>query len=231
MVERAVPGVWQVMSPDAMLDRRLELMGQAFERIFGGDGGDGGDGSAGSGGGPEPDTIEEAAHLAREAVAGLDHGARVLSAAVAAQPWPNSPALQLWHASTIWREYRGDSHNIALADAELDGVECHVLMAARGHGNQATIEAIRGWTAAEWCAAVERLRARGLVDEQGQMTASGAQLRSDVECATDRLSTGPVENLGPERAARLHSLADDVAAHLVGGGHIAGTWPPPSVQR
>lgn len=139
--------------------------------------------------------------------------------------------MRLWHAATIWREYRGDSHNIALAAAGLDGVECHVLMAASGHGNQPTIAAIRGWTAEEWQAACERLRTRGLVDEQGAFTELGAQFRADVESATDRLSAGPVDNLGHENAERLYHLATGLSDHLKERGEIVGTWPPPAVQR
>ncbi len=217
MIERAVPGVWDIMSPADVLARRFDLVDEAFERIFA-------DGN-------HDDAIAEAADLAEAAVRNLDPGVRVLSAAMAAQPWPERPAMRLWHAATIWREYRGDSHNIALAAAGLDGVECHVLMAASGHGNQPTIAAIRGWTAEEWQAACERLRTRGLVDEQGAFTELGAQFRADVESATDRLSAGPVDNLGHENADRLYRLATGLSGHLKERGEIVGTWPPPAVQR
>lgn len=217
MVERAVPGVWAIMSPDQVLARRHDLISEAFDRIFTD--------------GDHDDTIAEAAELAEGAVTGLDPGARVLSAALADQPWPDGPAMRLWHAATIWREYRGDSHNIALAAAELDGIECHLLMAAAGHGNQPTIAAIRGWTAEEWQAATTRLQSRGLLDTDGGYTESGAAFRAEVELATDQLSAGPLDNLGPDRADRLFSLVSILSDYLKQRGEIAGTWPPPSVQR
>ncbi|MDH3296583.1 MAG: hypothetical protein OER95_19855, partial [Acidimicrobiia bacterium] len=54
MVERAVPGVWDIMTPERVLERRLELVAAALERIWG-------DGRLDA-------TLAEAAPLAREAV-------------------------------------------------------------------------------------------------------------------------------------------------------------------
>ncbi len=217
MVERAVPGVWQILSPKDTLARREQLVRAAFDRIFND--------------GAHDEVIAEAAELAYVAVQNLAPGARVLSAALADQPWPEGEAMRLWHATTIWREYRGDSHNIALASAGIDGVECHVLMSAAGHGNQPTIAAIRGWNLEEWQAATERLQARGVLDKDSSFTNFGSRFRDDLESTTDRLSADPVNNLGPERAARLYELATRLGNHLKEQGEIAGTWPPPSVQR
>ena len=74
-------------------------------------------------------------------------------------PWPDEPHLQLWHACTLLREHRGDSHAIALAAASVDPVQCQVVMAARGHGNKETLQSIRGWDDAEWDGAVQALQA------------------------------------------------------------------------
>lgn len=45
--------------------------------------------------------------------------------------------------------------------AEVDGVQAHILMAARGQGNKAAILPIRGWTSEEWNDGVARLVERG----------------------------------------------------------------------
>ena len=217
MVERAVPGVWDVMSPERVLARRDELVAEAFDRIFAD--------------GRHRDTIAEAADLVQVAVAQLDPGARVLSAALGARPWPSAPAMQLWHGCTIWREYRGDSHNIALAAAGIDGVSSHVLMAAHGHGNQETISAIRGWHGDEWQAAVAWLADRGIVDGDGRFTEVGQAFRSGLERTTDELSIAPVAALGVGRASRLHELIGELGRHLTETGEVPGVWPPPSVQR
>lgn len=217
MVERAVPGVWAIMAPEDVLVRRNELVELALARTFADD--------------RHAATIAGAATLARAAVADLEPAGRPLSAALVGLPWPEGPAMELWHACTIWREYRGDSHNIALAAAGIDGVQCHVLMAAAGHGNQATISSIRGWTADEWHDASDRLRARGLLDDQGGATPDGERFRAELEDATDRLSIAPVERLEDEEAARLYQLAGDLGTHLTKTGEVPGVWPPPGVQK
>ena len=106
MVERAVPGVWQIMSPERVLERRRDLVAEAFDRIWADD--------------RLAATLAEAGPLAREAVAEVEIEARPLAATFAGLDWPDgSRSLELWHACTLWREYRGDGHNIALASAEM----------------------------------------------------------------------------------------------------------------
>ena len=217
MVERAVPGVWDVLSPDAVIARRDELVARAWARVFAD--------------GVLADEIAEAAELSRAACADLPTGARPLFAAHAELPWPDDPAMVLWHASTLMREYRGDTHNVVLAANAIDGVECHVLMAAHGHGNQPTLESIRGWTREEWLAAVARLTERGWVDTTGGYTAAGREARAIVERETDTLSAQAVATLGPERAARLTQLNGAICDHLRETGSSAGVWPPPGVMK
>lgn len=222
MVERAIPGVWEIMTPEEVLARRDELVAEALDRIFA----DTADSGPGHGA-----IIAEAADLVREAVGDLPPQGRVLSAALGRLPWPDRPIMGLWHGCTIWREFRGDGHNIALAAAEIDGVESHLLMAAHGHGNQQTITGIRGWTDEEWMAAAQRLRGRGLLDEHGRYTEHGRSFRSEVERRTDRLSAAPVLNLGMARASRLHELLGVLGAHLTETGEVPGVWPPPAVRK
>ena len=222
MVARAVPGVWDIMNPDQVLARREELVGHVLERVFG-------DGN-------HQNVVAEAAELATEAVSNLNLEARPLAAAHREMPGPNitgqaavDAAKQLWHATTIWREYRGDSHNIALAAAEIDGPSSHLLMIASGRGNRAVISKIRGWTEEEWNVAAAGLRARGVLDEAGAFTDEGAAFRAEIENATDRLSARPVETLGRERAERLSTLMSSLSEFLKTSGEVAGAWPPPTV--
>jgi hypothetical protein len=217
MVERAVPSVWELQPPAAVIERRRELVAAALDRIFGSGGHDG--------------DVRAAADLARTAVAGCDVAGRPLYAAYSQLPWPDEPALALWHACTLLREHRFDGHNIALAAAGLDGVECHVLMAARGHGNKPTILAIRGWTDAEWDAAVERLTARGWVTPDGEHTAEGRASRSAVERHTDVLAAEPVRRLGDGGVEVFLGHMEPLVGHLVGSGEVAGRWPPPHLMK
>ena len=217
MVERAIPGVWDIMAPEQVIERRDELVRAALARLLD-------DGAL--------DTeVAEAAALARSACAGLPVEARPLFAAHAALPWPSEPAMVLWHACTLLREFRGDNHNLVLAAHGVDGVECHVLMAAHGHGNQPTLEGIRGWTRDEWLAAVGRLGDRGWVGDDGGYTDAGRAARVTIERETDDLSAAVVANLGSSGAARLATVGASVCAHIIAAGAGAGVWPPPGVMK
>lgn len=218
MVARAVPGVWRIMAPARVLDRRLELVGDAVERIWG-------DGRLDA-------VLGEAADLARAAMADIETEGRPLAAAHAALDWPaGPPGLVLWHACTVWREYRGDAHNIALAASGIDGIEAHLLMAAHGRGNQATITSIRGWTPEEWAGARSRLVRRDILRPDGSYTEAGRALRAGIEAITDDLCSRPVATVGADRAARLAELLATVAADLLQSGAVPGTWPPPTVLQ
>jgi Helix-turn-helix family len=216
MVERAVPGVWSIMAPDDVLALRLELVDEALRRVFGD--------------GVGHDDVVRTAELLAPAVRSCPTGARPLFAAHAGLDWPDAPHLSLWQACTLLREHRGDSHGIALAAAGVDGVECHLLMAAHGHGNQASITGIRGWTDDEWAAAGGRLAARGWLGPDGEFTPAGQEARRAIEHHTDELSATAARLLGDDRAEveeRLGRLAD----HLLATGEVSGQWPPPHLLK
>ena len=217
MIERAVPGVWEIMAPDQVLVRRTELVAEALDRIYGD--------------GRFDQQLAEAAELTAVAIEDLEVGARPLTAALSALARPEDTALALWQDCTVLREYRGDGHNIALATAGIDGLESHLFMSAAGHGNQPTITGIRGWTEDEWQAAKARLQGRGLLDAEGGFTAEGDRFRAEIEVTTDRLSSQPLENLGMERAERLFTLLVELTDYLRETGEVAGMWPPPATLR
>ena len=216
MIQRAVPAVWDVMSPAEAIQLRDQCVDQALRRLLAGHLDDPG--------------LAEAAQLAREAIESCESGARVLYAAHTALPWPEEPHRMLWHACTLLREHRGDSHNIALAAAEINGVEPHVLMAARGQGNKESILPIRDWTEAEWDAGIARLAERGWLNPDGTFTAEGETNRRDIEAQTDRLTHEPFRRLGPQRAQRLIDLMKPYIDQLHSGG-IATQWPPSHLLR
>jgi hypothetical protein len=213
MVGRAIPAAWAALTPTQALDLRTSAVEEALRRVF-----------------PNPDALAAAALLARPAIDGVDGVARPLYAATAALDWPAEPHLALWHACTLLREHRGDSHNLALAAAEVDGVECHVLMAGRGHGNKTSILPIRGWTSDEWDAAVQRLAGRGWVGPDGALTRAGREARAAIETHTNRLAAAPVRRLGDGLDTLLVQL-DPLVAALHERGGVPGVWPPPHLQR
>ncbi|MET8987265.1 hypothetical protein ABZW49_17615 [Nonomuraea wenchangensis] len=201
-----VPAVWSVAAPERVLEARLTAVDRTYRSLFG-------DLLAG----PE---LREAAELARRAAESAGVEGRALTAANLDLPWADEPHLVLWQAATVLREHRGDGHLAALLAAELDGCEALVSFAAIG---AAPVESFagRGWSAAEWDAARERLAARGLVDAGGQATERGRALRDQVERMTDELAAGPWRLLGQERADRLARLGGP----LLGPVFEAGLLP------
>ena len=216
MVQRAVPAVWDVMSPEQVIALRARCVDQALRRLLAGHLDD-----------PE---LAEAAQLARDAIDGCPSTGRALYAGYTALPWPDAPHRVLWHACTLLREHRGDSHNIALAAAAVDGVESHVLMVARGHGNKASILPIRGWTAEEWDAGVVRLVERGWLNPDGTFTDQGQTSRQEIEAHTDRLAHEPYRRLGSPGTQRLMELTAPYIDRLQRGG-ITTAWPPAHLLR
>lgn len=216
MVRRAIPAVWDVMSPAEAIALRSDAVDQSFRRLFTGHLADA--------------ELAEAAQLARAAIDGCDAAGRPVYAGYTSLPWPDEPHLVLWHACTLMREHRGDCHAVALTAAEIDGVMANALMAALGHGNKATILTIRGWTSEEWDAGVSRLVQRGWPQRDGAFTDAGRAGREAIEQQTDRLAREPYERLGPEGLARLTALTQPYMDRLSEGG-ITTQWPPPHLLR
>jgi len=212
MVADGLPSAWTTTTPAAVLALRDDCIDRALQRALG-------DLASNS-------EMVEAADLAQRGIADTDSAGRALFGAHVDLPWPTTPHMRLWHACTLWREHRGDSHNIALAAAGIDGLQAHVLLAAKGVADADVIEKIRGWTKHEWADATEQLVERGLLTSAGDFTPDGKQLRADIESHTDELCAAPRRQLGVTDTERLIELVSPVAAHLVEVGAVAGRWPP-----
>ncbi|MFF7448885.1 MULTISPECIES: hypothetical protein [unclassified Streptomyces] len=210
LVARFVPAVWDQASPEAVLAARVRGVDAALRRLLGAD-------TLTS---PE---MAEAAELALRATEACSRGARPLYAAHADLPVPEEPHLAYFHATTLLREHRGDGHLAALTAAELDGLEAMVTHTATGRGmTPKWVLTTRGWTQDEWDAATGRLRERGLLDGDGELTERGVALRAEIEDMTDRLDRAPYEHLGTEGVARLTELGAGYArAALAAGAYPA----------
>ncbi|MFB6781242.1 hypothetical protein ACFCX0_28420 [Streptomyces sp. NPDC056352] len=195
LVARHLPAVWSVASPQAVLDARLRAVDTTLRRLLG------------------PEIIDspelaEAAGLALRATEACTRHARPLYAAHADLPVPEQPHLAYWHAGTLLREHRGDGHLAALVAAGLDPVEALVSHTATGKGmSPRWVLATRGWRRTDWEDAAERLRGRGLLDGDGELTEAGVALRAELEDTTDRMDLAPYEHLGAEGVERLTELA------------------------
>ncbi|MCX6463114.1 MAG: hypothetical protein NTW05_05925 [Pseudonocardiales bacterium] len=201
-VARAVPAVWDVAPPEALLRARLDGVDAALRRLLGTD----------VVAGP---ALAEAAGIAREAALAAPTAGRGLAAANAALDWPDAPHLVLWHAQTLLRESRGDGHTAVLLAAGLDPVEALVVFDADVPVDD--LRERRGRSAEEWAAARERLTRRGLLAGSG-LSDAGRALRAEVEARTDALADVSWQAVGDARAERLVELAAPLVAAIVSGG-------------
>lgn len=189
-VRRAIPSVWSLIEPERALGVRVEAAVAALDAALGPVG---------------PDEEEVTALLRVGAEAATGEG-RALFAANAAAPWPTGGRAEMWHATTLLREHRGDGHIAAWVAAGITGLEAAVLAVGDGPLTPERVQAVRGWTPDEWAAAQADLLARGLVDGDGTATDAGHALRAEVEEATDRAALRPWTALGADAVARLDAL-------------------------
>jgi hypothetical protein len=194
MVARALPGVWELLTPQQALAVRSAGAVAALRRLLA----------------ETRAAVPDAAGLLASATDGLDCAGRVLAAANAALPAPADPLARLWQAATVLREHRGDGHVAALVAAGLDGCEVLVLRAGLDLARQ-LLQPLRGWTDDEWDAAVARLAVRGLLAPDGRATPEGAALYRAVEHSTDLAAGRPWTALGPRARQRLAALLGPIA--------------------
>ncbi|MHC3471365.1 SCO6745 family protein [Streptomyces sp. 7R007] len=206
LVARHVPAVWEAAAPERILAARTRAVDATLRRLLGEEA-------------VASAEMAEAARLALRATQACSRPARPLYAAHADLPVPEEPHLALFHAATLLREHRGDGHLAALMSAELDGLEAVVTHTATGKGmTPKWVFGTRGWSQEDWDAACGRLRERGLLDADGELTEEGAALRARVETETDRLDRAPYEHLGAEGVARLTELGTGFARAALGAG-------------
>ena len=198
LVHAAIPAVWEVATPVALVAARFAAVDAAFRRLLG-------DEVLSS------DEMGRAAELARARRRGGRRRVegRPLAAAHADVAWPAAPHLVLWHAQSILREYRGDGHIAQLVVRGLSGLEALVTHAAAGDVPEHLLRSTRGWPQEAWDGAVDALRARGWLEQGDELrfTELGAGQRQAIEDGTDALAAAPYEVLGEERCAELRALA------------------------
>ncbi len=189
-VARAVPGVWDLVTPQEAIAVREAGAAAALRRLLGG----------------REAEAAKAAGLLWRAAEDLDFAGRALSAANAELPVSGEPLTRLWQATTLLREHRGDGHFAALAAADIDGCEAVVLRCAKDTDiSRDLMQPVRGWSDEQWDAAASRLAERGLTGEDGAMTAAGRAVHDAVEAATDQAAARPWDRMGP---AALAEVAD-----------------------
>ncbi len=193
-VARAVPGVWDLATPDEALRTRMAGATEALQNLLAG---------------RETDAAT-AADLLWRAIGELDFSGRVLAAANAALPVPEGGLARLWQAATVLREHRGDGHFAALAAADIDGCEAVALRCGLDLLRE-DLQPVRGWTDEAWDDALSRLAGRGWVGGDGELTSAGREAHAAVESATDWAAARPWARLGPEATAEIVNVLTPLA--------------------
>lgn len=205
LVRRSIPAVWQNASPAQVLAARLEAADRSLRTAWGRD--------------VDSPAVREAAGLARRAAeqAASRPAGRALFAAHAALPWPREPHLELWHAQTLLREYRGDGHIALLLAEGLDGLGALITHAATGSISAESLRTTRAWSEQEWAAGLELARTQGWLEPGAQLalTEEGQRRRQSIEDRTDELAVYPYEAMGADGCHRFAELVSSLSAAVM----------------
>ena len=200
VVEQAVTGGWSKTDAEPMLAARLAGATDQLTRLLGEPG-------------PE---VKEATEILFSLTDGVDRSGRMLFSGLSVLPVPDTPMGRLWHAADLVREHRGDGH-IAAWISRTDSCEITVLTELTWGLHPGAYVFTRGWNEEEVDAARERLRARGLLDGDNQLTEAGQRFRAEIEHDTDLAEREVIERLD-DRADELFSLIQPIAKTIVEGG-------------
>ena len=206
LIAHALPRAWSVASPTTVLQTSLDALGALLRDILSG----------------AEDEVARAAELMRELALLHPTVGRPLAAAWSSVPWDDDPAVRLWQASTLIRESRGDGHLACLLDAQVDGVECHLMVRGDSDKLRAIMGAIRGIAGPEWDAAVGRLHDRGLMTPEGALTEAGTRLRDHIEARTDALAAPPWVAFGDAATAQLEATLEPLVTRILERGILPG---------
>jgi len=197
MVSRALPAIWELISPDEALAVRQAGAVSALRRLL-----------------ADAD-VSIAADLMAAAVADIDCPGRVLAGANAVLALPDEPVARMWQCATLLREHRGDGHFATLVAADIDGCESLALQAANGISRE-LVQPLRGWTDEEWDAAIARLADRGLLTGDGAATPEGTAFSASIEKHTDEAAARPWRDLElvAKLTAELTPISEACAAEM-----------------
>jgi Helix-turn-helix family len=165
-----------------------------------------------------PEGVERATALLRRAGEAAPLEGYPLAAGLSSLGFPGDSLGDLWRAADIVREHRGDSHTGAWVSAGIGAVEITLLTELWWRLPLKSYAPTRGWDDAQLDAALDGLRARGLVDGDA-FTPAGEALRAAVEESTDRQERRVVEALGDDADELLDLLEPWSKAVVASGGY------------
>ncbi|MBA2449561.1 MAG: hypothetical protein H0V51_16195 [Chloroflexi bacterium] len=161
----------------------------------------------------------------RRGLGAADEVGRPLFSGLRSLGWPNDPFGQLWRACELIREHRGDSHVAACISAGLGPIAMNILTELWVGMPLRSYTATRAWSPDAIDAAVDRLRADGLL-EADRLTDTGRALRDDIEARTDAMEQPIVDAIG----ADFETVLDRLEAWSVACVQ-AGAFPPSAFKR
>ena len=208
-VAKALPAAWAIAGPEEALRVRQDTAVAVLRRY-----------------GLEADeNVTTAAELLGKAAREAPVCGRPLFAANRALPWPDEPIAALWHACTLLREQRGDTHTAVLSAAGVTGRECNVLHSASGAVPREYIARTRDYDDEEWALRERQLAARGLLDDTGALTDAGQQLKDHVESTTDARSLSVLDALSDDEVETLFQAITPITRTVVAGGDVPAMTP------
>ncbi|TPG33522.1 SCO6745 family protein [Mycolicibacterium hodleri] len=207
-VAGALPAAWELTSPADVLRARETAAVAALRRCGVTDG-----------------DARVAADLLAKAAASAALDGRPLFAANRALPWPDEPVAQLWHATTLLREQRGDAHVAVLVANGVGGRDCNVLHAVADLVPRDFIMRSRQYDDEEWRICAARLSARGILDAEGALTDSGREFKQHLEDSTDALSLPAFDALDDAELELLFRTLTPITRSVIGAGDIPAATP------
>jgi hypothetical protein len=207
MVAKAVPKVWDRVTPEDALACRLAAAGAFLTPLL-----------------AEITSVGRATEVLVAAASGAPTGGRTLAAAWQSVEPPEDPASRLWWAATVIREQRGDGHVLAATHAGLSGLETTQTHVAAGVVTRETMQPNRGWTDEEWAHARSGLVSRGVLGAGGELTRAGRDLRDGIEADTDRLARPVLDALGDD-LPMIRDVLGALGRAVAAGGHLPAGNP------
>jgi hypothetical protein len=174
--------------------------------------------------GDSPSGVGRARELLVAAREALPISGRAMAAGIASLPVPDDDLAAVWHTGDFLREYRGDSHNAAWVAAGFTATDIGLLTELYWGMPIRSYSRSRGWSAAEFDASEERLRADGLLDGTGAETSlseRGRAVREALEVATDVQMAPAIDALGDNADELFDLLTPWGAAVRAGQGYLA----------
>ncbi|MDQ2679018.1 MAG: MarR family transcriptional regulator [Actinomycetota bacterium] len=200
-VARHIPKVWRTTTPEQAIAARQRGCVTALRRILGAD--------------LDAPEVARAADLLLTAATSAPIDGRPMYAALRTLPVPDEVVARLFHAASLLREHRGDGHIAALMVDGIGGLESHVLASLDMGLPAASFGRIHHLPAAQLDIVIGGLRDRGLVGDDGWLSATGQAVKRRVESLTDDLAAPPYECLAADELEALEATLEPLATRLV----------------